>query len=107
MKDWHDMRNDEFEKYLIEVYGDTSWKAYLFKTRPPQIITVLCGVLSIIIAAVVILMYRHNATDTDVRWWERSPASSYSNSFCTVVANGSANYYNASISQGVSTAFKV
>lgn len=29
MKDWHDMRNDEFEKYLIEVYGDTSWKAYL------------------------------------------------------------------------------
>lgn len=53
------------------------------------------------------VMYRHNATDTDVRWWERSPASSYSNSFCTVVANGSANYYNASISQGVSTAFKV
>jgi hypothetical protein len=57
MKDWHDMRNDEFEKYLIEVYGDTSWKAYLFKTRPPQIITVVCGVLSIIIAAVVILSH--------------------------------------------------
>lgn len=53
------------------------------------------------------VMYRHNATDTDVRWWERSPASSYSTSFCTVVANGSANHYNASISQGVSTAFKV
>lgn len=53
MKDWHDMRNDEFEKYLIEVYGDTSWKAYLFKTRPPQIITVLCGVLSIIIRPIL------------------------------------------------------
>jgi hypothetical protein len=51
------MRNDEFEKYLIEVYGDTSWKAYLFKTKPPQIITVVCGVLSIIIAAVVILSH--------------------------------------------------
>ena len=51
--------------------------------------------------------YRHNATDTDVRLWERSPASSYSNSFCAVVAAGSANYYNASISQGVSPAFKV
>ena len=51
--------------------------------------------------------YRHNATDTEVRWWERSPAASYSNSFCTVTANGSANYYNASISQGVSPAFKV
>lgn len=55
MKDWNDMRKEEFEKYLIKVYGDTSWKAYLFKTRPPQIITVVCGVLSIIIAAVVIL----------------------------------------------------
>lgn len=51
--------------------------------------------------------YRHNATDTDVRWWERSPASSYSSSFCAVIAAGSANYYNASISQGVSPAFKV
>lgn len=51
--------------------------------------------------------YRHNATDTDVRWWERSPASSHSSSFCAVVAAGSANYYNASISLGVSPAFKV
>ena len=51
--------------------------------------------------------YRHNATDTDVRWWERSPASSYSSSFCAVIAAGSANYYNASISLGVSPAFKV
>lgn len=51
--------------------------------------------------------YRHNTTDPDVRWWERSPASSYSNSFCAVTANGSASYYNASISQGVSPAFKV
>lgn len=57
MKGLHDMSNEEFEKYLIEVYGDTSWKAYLFKTRPPQIITVVCGVLSIIIAAVVILSH--------------------------------------------------
>lgn len=51
--------------------------------------------------------YRHNATDTDVRWWERSPASSFSSSFCAVVAAGSANYYNASMSLGVSPAFKV
>lgn len=51
--------------------------------------------------------YRHNATDTDVRWWERSPASSYSSSFCAVIAAGSANYYNASTSLGVSPAFKV
>lgn len=51
--------------------------------------------------------YKHNATTTAVYWWERSPFSDASNGFCYVNANGSANYYRANYSRGVSPCFKV
>ena len=51
--------------------------------------------------------YRHNATTTAAFWWERSPTASFSNSFCSVYTSGSADYYYAGISYGVSPAFKI
>ena len=40
-------------------------------------------------------------------WWERSPSSGYSNSFCAVASNGSAYYNGASSSIGVAFGFCV
>ena len=40
-------------------------------------------------------------------WWERSPYSGGTNDFCYVDGNGSANYYDASDSNGVSFGFCV
>ena len=51
--------------------------------------------------------YRHNATDTAANWWERSPRSSDSNSFCNVGTGGNAYSYGAHNSRGVSPCFKV
>lgn len=51
--------------------------------------------------------YRHNATSTAAYWWERSPYSDGSKTFCIVNTNGSADYYDANISYGVSPCFKV
>lgn len=51
--------------------------------------------------------YRHNATGTDAYWWERSPFSGGPNDFCIVKYNGSAYYFSAGTSNGVSPAFKV
>nr|DAL38806.1 MAG TPA_asm: hypothetical protein [Caudoviricetes sp.] len=51
--------------------------------------------------------YRHNATSTAAYWWERSPASGTSATFCDVTASGSANLYSAYFSFGVSPAFKI
>ena len=51
--------------------------------------------------------YRHNATDTAAYWWERSPNSGTSDSFCDVNTGGSANSDGVSWSIGVSPAFKV
>lgn len=51
--------------------------------------------------------YRHNETSTAANWWERSPYSDHSNSFCYADANGSANYTGANRSRGVSPCFKV
>ena len=34
-------------------------------------------------------------------WWERSPRSGYSNSFCSVTGSGAAGWYYASISGGL------
>lgn len=51
--------------------------------------------------------YRHNATGTVARWWERSPFSDGSNYFCAVNTGGSAHYYGADISTGASPAFKI
>lgn len=51
--------------------------------------------------------YRHNATSSAAYWWERSPNSSYSASFCYVNQSGSATSANAYATFGVSPAFKV
>lgn len=61
--------------------------------------------------------YRHNATSTAANWWERSPYSGYSGSFCYVSADGSAtattppplapDTTGVISSSGVSPAFKV
>ena len=51
--------------------------------------------------------YRHNATSAAAFWWERSPSSGYSGSFCYVYTGGSATIATASFSFGVSPAFKI
>ena len=51
--------------------------------------------------------YWHNSTSVTAYWWERSPASSYSSSFCIVHADGSARGNTAYNSSGVSPCFKV
>lgn len=51
--------------------------------------------------------YRHNATTTSARWWERSPFSEVSGSFSYVNDGGSADQNIAARSRGVSPAFKV
>ena len=51
--------------------------------------------------------YRHNATSTASGWWERSPHSDTSTIFCTVSPGGGASTSYASMSFGVSPAFKV
>ena len=51
--------------------------------------------------------YKHNSTDFSACWWERSPYSGGSYSFCYVNASGSANFIGAHYSSGVSPAFKV
>ena len=51
--------------------------------------------------------YRHNATSAAACWWERSPDSGSSNSFCCVDTGGSAFGGSAGNSRGVSPAFKV
>ena len=53
------------------------------------------------------VMYKHNATSSAARWWERSPSSSGSYGFCNVNTNGSAGIDNASYLYGVSPCFKV
>ena len=51
--------------------------------------------------------YQHNATGAAAYWWERSPASGNSGSFCGVTTVGSAIAGDASGPIGVSPAFKV
>ena len=51
--------------------------------------------------------YRHNATTTAARWWERSPSSGNSNFFCLVSTDGGARGNLANNSYGVSPAFKI
>ena len=50
---------------------------------------------------------RHNATATVANWWERSPYSVHTYSFCVVYADGSASSYGAYYCVCVSPAFKV
>ena len=51
--------------------------------------------------------YKHNATSDAARWWERSPSSGYSTTFCFVSTDGGADDLGAKYSFGVSPAFKV
>ena len=51
--------------------------------------------------------YKHKATGTAAFWWERSPISGSSNSFCFVTETGSAGNGGAADVYGVSPAFKV
>ena len=51
--------------------------------------------------------YRHNATGTASRWWERSSVSYSPSAFCCADTDGAASFYNAYISYGMSPAFKV
>lgn len=52
--------------------------------------------------------YKHNATSSAARWWERSPSSGNSSYyFCYVNTSGNASMDNANSSFGVSPAFKI
>ena len=51
--------------------------------------------------------YRHSATGSSARWWERSPYYNYSYAFCSVNTNGDAGNYYARISNGLAPAFRV
>lgn len=53
------------------------------------------------------VMYSHNRTGTAAYWWERSPYSGNSGAFCNVHTNGGVSYTFATISAGVSPAFKI
>lgn len=51
--------------------------------------------------------YRHSSTSSTAFWWERSPYSNYSYTFCYVNANGAAYHGNARYSYGLAPAFRV
>ena len=51
--------------------------------------------------------YRHSATGSTARWWERSPYYYYSSTFCLVYSDGTANFGNARYSCGLAPAFRV
>ena len=51
--------------------------------------------------------YKHNATSTAAKWWERSPRSSDTTNFCHVGTNGGVTNSSAYWSYGVSPCFKV
>lgn len=51
--------------------------------------------------------YRHSATGSTAYWWERSPTSYNSNSFCSVTTTGTATAAHARNSSGLAPAFRV
>ena len=53
------------------------------------------------------IKYRHSSTSSSAWWWERSPYYDNSTTFCFVTANGGADYYGASCSNGFAPVFKV
>lgn len=53
------------------------------------------------------IKYKHNATSSAALWWERSPSSDYSGTFCSVYNNGNVNIGSVFYSNGVSPCFKV
>lgn len=53
------------------------------------------------------IKYKHNATDTAVVWWLRSPRASNTAAFCSVIGAGSGSNTDANYSDGVAPCFKV
>lgn len=51
--------------------------------------------------------YRHSSTSSTAYWWERSPYSTGSTTFCTVNTTGTANSFYAGYSYGLAPAFRV
>ena len=51
--------------------------------------------------------YRHSSTSSTAYWWERSPYSGNSTTFCTVYTNGNADIGSARSSYGLAPAFRV
>ena len=51
--------------------------------------------------------YRHDSTETDIRWWERSVYMEFSDRFCYVNSPGTADGYDPWYSYGLAPAFKV
>lgn len=51
--------------------------------------------------------YRHSATGSTARWWERSPSYYGSDTFCYVTTDGNAGYDAAGYSYGLAPAFRV
>ena len=51
--------------------------------------------------------YQHTATTSACNWWLRSVYASYTDYFCYVNTDGSANYHYACISRGFAPGFKV
>ena len=51
--------------------------------------------------------YMHNSVDTTAFWWERSPSSNKSTSFCRVTVSGMTSDFSVKASFGVSPCFKV
>lgn len=51
--------------------------------------------------------YKHDSTGTAAWWWLRSPFARYSDHFCLISTSGSDSGNGASVSYGVSPAFKV
>lgn len=51
--------------------------------------------------------YKNNDTASAANWWERSPRSTSSHSFCIVYSNSHATDYYANYSNGVAPVFKV
>ncbi len=53
------------------------------------------------------IKYKHDSTATAAYWWARSVRATYTNAFCGVNTDGTANYTGATASFGLALAFKV
>lgn len=53
------------------------------------------------------IKYQHGSTSTAARWWLRSPRSSYSAGFVSVLTDGTVNYGSAGFSRGFAPGFCV
>ena len=91
--------DDVFLLAEFEVFGESTWAS----TQEPDYLKQYAYYA----AGNSKVKYRHNSTASAAIWWERSPYSDSSSSFCAVTAEGSAARSDASLSIGVSPAFKI